>query len=302
MDDSPLKRENQNGIREHAAALADAAGDALASTDAAEGWNAAFAYAKDHSLPFGTMTAVLSILKRQRRISARLLTDWLREGRDALSEVRVPDPDQLTNRQLEGHALSTRWEHKDHLHEIYLWADRFNDQFFDGKLPAPAISIARARPSVLGSYTLNRDGLGLKYRININAIHLQRGLPDVLTTLLHEMLHEWEEVENGRKRGGPYHTTAFREKALELGIPTDARGRSLGIAADSPFARLLRVLNVEPQGVVAEDLTKKPAPRNRPTLQKWSCGCTNLWSSRATDVRGLCERCGQRWSRVAVPR
>jgi hypothetical protein len=137
----------------------------------------------------------------------------------------------------------------------------------------------------------------LKYRININSVHLDRGRVDILRTVLHELIHEWEEVEHGRKHGGPYHTKTFRDKAEALGIPTDDHGHSLGIAPDGAFIRLLKLVGMPADEFKLAPLGVRPIEVRPPTLQKWSCGCTNIWSSRGTNVQGVCELCEQRWGR-----
>jgi hypothetical protein len=54
----------------------------------------------------------------------------------------------------------------------------------------------------------------------ISRRHLRRhGWTEALATLVHEMVHQWQD-----ERGGPVdHGRAFRAKAREVGVPAAAR-------------------------------------------------------------------------------
>ncbi|MDQ2642659.1 MAG: SprT-like domain-containing protein [Myxococcota bacterium] len=297
MQSSSLKQKTlpDDELRGHVSRFYDAAGDALRSDDPAEGWNAAFTYAKEHALSSRVMTRVLSVLRKEHGVAAEILADWMREGSEALGEAITPDQaDTLTNRGIEANAVSVSWEHGALIRELYSWADRFNQAFFRGDLPPPVIAIQHARRRALGTYLPARDGYGLRFRIVLNTRYLSRPWADVLRTLLHEIVHQWEDVEHGRRRGGPYHTKTFRDKALALGIPTDERGVSLDVLAEGAFIRLLREHAVPLNEIVLKPVaTLKTSPRAS-TLQKWTCACyTNIWTARGTNLQARCEDCGE---------
>jgi hypothetical protein len=108
-----------------------------------------------------------------------------------------------------------------------------------------------------------------------------------LGTLLHEMLHGWQQ-SYGRPGNGRYHNKQFRQKAESLGLIVDQCGHTR-YAADSPLVRLL-----EKHGVHLPPLGEPAIPVRQPgqsKLKKWSCGCTNVRVAVA-DFRALCLKCG----------
>lgn len=207
--------------------------------------------------------------------------------------------DALINTQLQEHASHVEWSHAEILAELGTWYVRFNDEFFASALPPAAVSVERSRVNNLGWYMPMRDGLGLRFRVNVNSLHLERARALVLGVLLHETLHVWEDAICRRDaRGGNYHTVRFRKRAAELGIPTDENGIWGGIADDGPFAALLRRHGVSlevdvfaggtAKGAVPLVVAKGPGSR----LARWNCGCTKVWASGGVTVRAVCERCG----------
>lgn len=96
--------------------------------------------------------------------------------------------------------------------------EEYNRRYFDGSLRPVAIAVSRRMRSRLGQYTAAGDGLASE--ITISRSHIRREpWTEVLHTLLHEMVHQWQA-----ERGLPLdHGRAFREKARELGIEARAR-------------------------------------------------------------------------------
>jgi hypothetical protein len=98
------------------------------------------------------------------------------------------------------------------------WHTRYNDQHFGGALATIPVRISRRMKSRLGHYTAAVDGRPGEIAISFR--HLRRhGWQEVLDTLLHEMVHQWQDetqrtIDHGR---------AFRAKAREVGIQASAR-------------------------------------------------------------------------------
>ncbi|HTL94655.1 MAG TPA: SprT-like domain-containing protein [Gemmatimonadaceae bacterium] len=96
--------------------------------------------------------------------------------------------------------------------------DEYNRRYFDGSLEPIAIAVSRRMRSRLGQYTMAGDGLS--HEITISRSHIRREpWTEVLHTLLHEMVHQWQ-AEQGLRLD---HGRAFREKAREVGIEPRAR-------------------------------------------------------------------------------
>lgn len=195
------------------------------------------------------------------------------------------------NRLIREHETGVEdWEHQELVTTLYTWFDRFNVHFFEGKLPRTVISVERTRVTRLGHFVPDRDAIGVRNRINVNAKYAGYDPWFSLRTLAHEMVHVWEQAF-GKPGKNNYHTRAFRRKAAEIGILCDERGRVINLPAD-PFVSLLKQFGVE----VAELPPSRGSLgrlRGESRLQKYSCQCPiNVW---AADRRfaGTCQHCGK---------
>jgi hypothetical protein len=98
------------------------------------------------------------------------------------------------------------------------WHERFNAEHFGGTLKTVPVRVSRRMRSRLGHYSAatERDGA----EIAISRRHLRRhGWQEALQTLLHEMVHQWQDenrlpIDHGRR---------FRAKAREVGIEASAK-------------------------------------------------------------------------------
>ena len=99
------------------------------------------------------------------------------------------------------------------------WHGRYNGRHFEGRLKAIEIRVSRRMKTRLGHYTASTTG-GETAEIAISRAHLRRhGWPEALHTLLHEMVHQWQD-ESGHTID---HGAAFRAKARAVGVAPYAR-------------------------------------------------------------------------------
>lgn len=90
---------------------------------------------------------------------------------------------------------------------------RLNRERFGGRLCTIDVRISRRMRSRLGHYAPAQRGAPAE--IAISASHLRRhGFEQALRTLLHEMVHQWQDESKLPLDHGP----EFREKAREVGI------------------------------------------------------------------------------------
>jgi hypothetical protein len=112
------------------------------------------------------------------------------------------------------------------------WHVRYNARHFHGRLKPVAMRVSRRMKSRLGHYSAAVPG-GDVAEIAISRTHVRRhGWPEALHTLLHEMVHQWQD-ETGRSID---HGATFRAKCREVGIAPYARrvlATRPGRAADS---------------------------------------------------------------------
>jgi hypothetical protein len=99
------------------------------------------------------------------------------------------------------------------------WHARYNARHFNGLLTPVAIRVSRRMKSRLGHYTAATSG-GDPSEVAISRAHLMKhGWTEALHTLLHEMVHQWQD-ETKRTID---HGSSFRAKAREVGIAPYAR-------------------------------------------------------------------------------
>ena len=103
--------------------------------------------------------------------------------------------------------------------KLTAWHERYNTRYFHGRLKHVPIRVSRRMKSRLGHYTAATPG-GEPAEIAISRAHFRRhGWEETLHTLLHEMVHQWQD-ETGRTID---HGATFRAKAREVGIAPYAR-------------------------------------------------------------------------------
>jgi hypothetical protein len=99
------------------------------------------------------------------------------------------------------------------IRELTRWHKQYNDERFGGSLRAVPIKISRRMKSRLGHYTPAAEGC--EPEIVLSRRHIRRdGWDEALHTLLHEMVHQWQD-EQGLVVD---HGSAFRAKARDVGI------------------------------------------------------------------------------------
>lgn len=193
---------------------------------------------------------------------------------------------------LAAHQGGERWFGRDFLACLNAWAERFNVEF---KLDVPevALRVDALSRRCYGHFRYGHNGFGLRGEIAINARYVEsREAWEVLGTLLHELLHGWQQA-HGTPGKGNYHNRQFRDKARSCGLVVDEQGVTTYVG-DSPFFRLLAG-----HGVAVPLLDTPPAParaRGESKMKKWSCGCTNVRC--AVGLHAWCTACGRRFERA----
>lgn len=123
------------------------------------------------------------------------------------------------------------------LEELYRIFNILNSDKFDGELSEPVITIQKTRGSTLGHFTLNRvwvdknneeDEETSYYEINIDPRWFNSRTPaDVAETLLHEMCHYYNKMNDIKDCSGNVHNKKFKKSAENVGLVVE-RGKSVG--------------------------------------------------------------------------
>jgi hypothetical protein len=122
--------------------------------------------------------------------------------------ARVDDPPRRRRRPERAHPADIPL-----IQELARWHARFNQERFAGSLREIPIRISRRMKSRLGHYTPASEGCAPE--IVLSRRHIRRdGWDEALHTLLHEMVHQWQD-EAGLVVD---HGSSFRAKARAVGI------------------------------------------------------------------------------------
>jgi hypothetical protein len=101
--------------------------------------------------------------------------------------------------------------------QLQLFHRRLNDERFGGMLTPIAVRVSRRMRSRLGHYAPAQRGAPAE--IAVSQSHVKRhGFEQALQTLLHEMVHQWQD----ESKLPLDHGEGFRAKAREVGITARA--------------------------------------------------------------------------------
>lgn len=175
--------------------------------------------------------------------------------------------------------------------------DRFNERYFENALSKPVITVSP--DTTRGAYGWCTTWKAWKegesdgyYEINLCAEHLARPYLETCGTLLHEMVHLYNLMQDVQdcSRGGTYHNRKFKEAALAHGLEcsqTEKYGWSTTKLTDDTAAFVVS-LGVSSFSMYRSKPTKASKKSN---TRKYTCPCCGM-SVRATkDVMVKCAVC-----------
>lgn len=177
--------------------------------------------------------------------------------------------------------------------------DLLNQDFFDGELERPVITI-QSTPRAYGHFTLydawDVNGAGAK-ELNIGAGTLNRPIEYVVTTLLHEMVHQYHCEHNVQdtSRKGTYHNRVFAREAARRGLCV-SRSETYGWSITTPSEQLLdwcllkdlpeiRLNRNEPCGVACS------TPKAESHSRRYLCPCCSQLVRATKAVNIMCGNC-----------
>lgn len=186
------------------------------------------------------------------------------------------------------------WELSELLAWLQTWARRFNDELELG-IAAVSLCVDWLGAHRFGHFRRGHNGFGLSSEIAINRKYLSHREPwQILGTLLHELLHAWQE-DYGKAGKNNYHNKQFREKARSLGLIIDTRGHTQ-YEPDSLFFAVLRCYGVEAPQVPPPQYVVRGSSK----LKKWACQCEPPINVRVAVAHfyARCLWCGELYSHV----
>lgn len=157
------------------------------------------------SAPTEVLQAIVMFVEGRKRADRRA-------ARNRIVSHKVDVPRGPSRRE------KTRPEDEPIAERLTEWHAKYNADHFGGALKEVPVRVSRRMKSRLGHYSA--ASAGATGEIAISWRHLRRhGWDEALHTLLHEMVHQWQD-ETGRAID---HGQGFRAKAREIGIEPAAR-------------------------------------------------------------------------------
>lgn len=181
-----------------------------------------------------------------------------------------------------------------YLEKIY---DRLNADFFEGALKRPVITIQNT-PKAYGHYTVQEvwvvDGTEL-HEINIGAGTLNEPVEIIISTLVHEMCHQYNEEVLGvqdTSRNNVYHNENFKTAAENHGLTVKwIKGR--GYSCTSASDRLLKWIDENDLNDIL--LYRKTIPQNikmnKSNSRRYVCPVCDTKIRATKTVRVICGDC-----------
>ena len=177
-----------------------------------------------------------------------------------------------------------------------------NNAYFNDELPRPIITVQTSgkKPTLGWCSSDKRWKEGDKaayYEINMSAEYLTRSNVEIVTTLLHEMVHLYCSQHNIKdtSRSGTYHNEKYRNAAETHGL-TITYNDKYGWH-DSTLANpdILDRLKVNRQAFkVARQAAQTQSGGKKSSSRKYTCPCCNLTVRATKEVRIICADCSAR--------
>lgn len=136
--------------------------------------------------------------------------------------------------------------------------DRFNNSFFEGKLPFPLITLQRKKQTA-GYFHIGRfvSQNSTADELALNPEYFGMGDQETYQTICHEMCHIWQAYYGKPSRAG-YHNKEWADKMISIGLMPTSTGKAGGkitgqrmgdiMVEDGPFHQELQ--NMEAEGAV----------------------------------------------------
>lgn len=185
--------------------------------------------------------------------------------------------------------------------ELERFFAHFNRKLYKGKLPQPVITIQTAgRKPYLGWFRADswKDKKKEVPEINITAEEMNRAPEAILETLIHEMVHLDNWMNNIKDvSSNQYHNKNFLRGCEEVNLICERGNHGWNSTSLSPeLRRIIRAGKPRKSAFktfrVADGGAKTGSGSK---LIKWTCGCTNVRVA-VPDFDATCNACGNEFS------
>jgi hypothetical protein len=179
----------------------------------------------------------------------------------------------------------------------------FNEELFGNDLPPVLFTLQHKGKGTLGYYASKRfEGRKSKRstdEIALNPMHFKRPLIEILGTIVHQLVHLWQQHHDVPSRGG-YHNRRWASKMMEVGLHPSETGRPGGkttgqrmshyLILGGPFDRAS--FDVVWAEAMAQKITSsKTASHEKPGRVRWSCPNCKLKAWAKPTALLVCGEC-----------
>lgn len=163
----------------------------------------------------------------------------------------------------------------------------FNKELFGGALKPCLLNFSRHRCSY-GFFAPSRwrNDNSTTHEISLNPDCLGRPLEEVMSTLVHEMVHQWQQ-DHGTPPRRCYHDREWAAKMVEIGlIPSDT-----GQPGGKPVGQRMSHY-IDQKGKFLAALTKMPRAYALPWISESNETVAKPKKARAKKIKFMCPGCG----------
>lgn len=185
---------------------------------------------------------------------------------------------------------------KDAIAQLELIFDKANEKYFGNELPRPIITIQLGKGNAYGWCTsreawVNDDDDKKYFEINVCAEYLNRSIEELCATIIHEMVHLKNSVDDIKDCNGKYHNGKFRDAAEKIGMIVEKTtyGYSYTSLSEEQI-EFVHSLGLKSFGFKRILPDKKKSKKTGYKHECPVCGAS-FWSSRMLNVH--CEYCDE---------
>jgi hypothetical protein len=176
----------------------------------------------------------------------------------------------------------------------------FNKEIFGGKLPACILNLSR-HGKCYGFFAAGQweHDDQRQHEISLNPKHLKRDRKDIASTLVHEMVHLWQQVFGKPGRRG-YHNKEWGSEMERIGLMPSSTGAPGGKRTGSSMSHYVieggafgRAFERMPDDCLLPWVTSEPTKPAKPREDKVKFTCpqcgVNAWGKATLDI--ICHDC-----------
>lgn len=191
---------------------------------------------------------------------------------------------------------------------LYEKHEEYNNEYFNGALAHPLITIDKLNNKTLGNYSPGTDAMGIRSHIRFNRNFIMLNTDErILETLRHEMIHQWQDEVLYYEKDSTIAKDIKIKMMNEEGKVVDVETRQKKRPKDwhnKDFKDYAKVVGIPAEG---DKCYGNPAKMPEPESfnRKFNCACVasngypvSVWCTRK--INATCDTCGKKY--IEIPK